>query len=111
MRIYSSAINQLFCAIYVGDKIFVSESFLLYEIDFAVEETFEAVAQVEVIGHIVECVVVEITESYEKVDIALVIEPVGEYRAEDSQCLDPVSTTQVEDMLEVELDEVHIAVI
>ena len=85
-----TAINHLFCAVYVLDKEFVSEGFLLNQIHFAIENHFKGIAEIEEILHIVPLFVISGVKIHKQVHIAFVVESIAEDRAKDCKRLHAV---------------------
>ena len=96
---YSSAINHLFCAVDIGNEVFIPQPFSNNQINFSTEKLFERVAEIEVVGYIVPFLMVGRIEVHKQIHIALVVESICQDRAKDSQSLDLVLPAKVDDPL------------
>ena len=107
LSIYSSTINQLFCAVDICYEIFVSKAFTYHEVDFSAEEGFQGIAQIKVVLYIVPFLVIGGVEIHKQVHIAPVIESIGKDRPKDSQGLDLILATKVENPLQINFYQFH----
>lgn len=89
------AIDSLFCTVYIGNEISVSQSFFLNQIHLAAKQTFKRVAETEIIADIVKLLMINRLKVNKQVDIALFIESISQNRAENRERLDLMQFAEV----------------
>lgn len=104
---YSSAINQLLCAVYVLNEVFVFQSLLHYQIDFSAKNRFQGFLKVEVVCNIIPLLMVCSVKTDKQIHIALVIESIRKDRTKDGQSLDLVLPAKFKYPLKIKLDQFH----
>ena len=72
-KIYSSAINHLFCAVYVGDEVLVAQPLSDYQINFSSKKPFQGIMEIEIVCNIIPLLMVGRIEVHKQ--ITLRIEP------------------------------------
>lgn len=89
------AIDCLFCTVYIGNEISVSQPFFLNQIYLTAKQTFKRVAETEIIADIVKLLMIDRLKVNKQVDIALFIESISQNRAENRERLDLMQFAEV----------------
>lgn len=90
-----SAIDRLFCTVYIGNEISVSQPFFLNQIYLTAKQPFKRVAETEIIADIVKLLMINRLKVNKQVDIALFIESISQNRAENRERLDLMQFAEV----------------
>lgn len=90
-----SAIDRLFCTVYIGNEISVSQPFFLNQIYLTAKQTFKRVAETEIIADIVKLLMIDRLKINKQIDIALFIESISQNRAENRERLDLMQFAEV----------------
>ncbi len=85
----------MLCFIDTGDEVLVSESSLLYQINFPSEKRFKRITEIKEIPDIIKFRMVNRLKIDKQIHVALVIEPVGKYRSKHRKSLNLMLTAKV----------------
>ena len=97
----------MLCAVHILNEVFVLQTLLDNQINFSAKDFLQLLLKIEVVGDVIPLLMVGCIKVDKQIHITLVVEPIGEDRAKDSQCLDPVLPAKVDNPLHIQFNQLH----